>query len=73
VEERTVDVHVRRLRRALPPEHGEFIETVRGLGYRWRTGPEPSPVPALHTAMSRFVSRVHEFSDGPLAAQLGVA
>jgi two-component system phosphate regulon response regulator PhoB len=73
VEERTVDVHVRRLRRALPPEHGDFIETVRGLGYRWRTGPEPSPVPALHTAVSRFVARVQEYSEAPLASQFGVA
>ena len=30
VEERTVDVHVRRLRRALPARYGEFIETLRG-------------------------------------------
>lgn len=36
VEERTVDVHVRRLRKALAP-HGldGFIQTVRGSGYRF--------------------------------------
>lgn len=36
VEERTVDVHVRRLRKALAP-HGfdAFIQTVRGSGYRF--------------------------------------
>ena len=36
VEERTVDVHIRRLRKALEP-HGadEFIQTVRGAGYRF--------------------------------------
>lgn len=36
VEERTVDVHIRRLRKALEP-HGvaEMIQTVRGTGYRF--------------------------------------
>ncbi len=36
VEERTVDVHIRRLRKALEPSlHDRFIETVRGAGYRF--------------------------------------
>ena len=36
LEERTVDVHVRRLRHKLMPSgHGAVIETVRGLGYRF--------------------------------------
>jgi two-component system phosphate regulon response regulator PhoB len=36
VEERTVDVHIRRLRKALEP-HGcaDMIQTVRGTGYRF--------------------------------------
>ena len=35
VEERTVDVHIRRLRQALEPSgHDRLIETVRGTGYR---------------------------------------
>ena len=36
VEERTVDVHIRRLRKALEP-HGfdRMIQTVRGSGYRF--------------------------------------
>ena len=36
IEERTVDVHIRRLRKALA-EHGraQLIETVRGFGYRF--------------------------------------
>jgi two-component system phosphate regulon response regulator PhoB len=35
VEERTVDVHIRRLRQALEPAgHDRLIETVRGAGYR---------------------------------------
>ena len=36
VEERTVDVHIRRLRKALTIEgHERFIQTVRGTGYRF--------------------------------------
>ena len=31
---RTVDVHVRRLRAKLGPEHEYLVETVRGVGYR---------------------------------------
>ena len=35
VEERTVDVHIRRLRKALEPERlDSLIQTVRGTGYR---------------------------------------
>ena len=35
IEERTVDVHIKRLRAALAPyECDQFIETVRGSGYR---------------------------------------
>jgi two-component system phosphate regulon response regulator PhoB len=35
VEERTVDVHIRRLRAALEPGgHDALIQTVRGSGYR---------------------------------------
>jgi two-component system phosphate regulon response regulator PhoB len=35
VEERTVDVHIRRLRKALTPTgHDRLIQTVRGAGYR---------------------------------------
>ncbi len=36
IEERTVDVHIRRLRSALAPsQHDDFIHTVRGSGYRF--------------------------------------
>lgn len=36
VEDRTVDVHIRRLRRALSESgHEDFIQTVRGVGYRF--------------------------------------
>ena len=35
IEERTVDVHIRRLRKALEPsDHDRLIQTVRGAGYR---------------------------------------
>jgi two-component system phosphate regulon response regulator PhoB len=38
VEERTVDVHVRRLRKALSDENADnYIQTVRGAGYRFST------------------------------------
>src|SRR5690606_1724282 len=44
VEERTVDVHIRRLRKALEPTgHDSHIETVRGAGYRFAV---QRPVPA---------------------------
>jgi len=37
IEERTVDVHIRRLRAALEPSgHDGRVETVRGTGYRFR-------------------------------------
>ena len=38
VEERTVDVHVRRLRKALNPTGTDaYVQTVRGAGYRFST------------------------------------
>jgi two-component system phosphate regulon response regulator PhoB len=38
VEERTVDVHIRRLRKTLEPTgHDDLIQTVRGSGYRFST------------------------------------
>ncbi len=38
VEDRTVDVHIRRLRKALERAgHDKFIQTVRGAGYRFST------------------------------------
>ena len=44
VEERTVDVHIRRLRKALEPTgHDSHIETVRGAGYRFAL---QRPIPA---------------------------
>ena len=42
IEERTIDVHIRRLRKALQcdgvsKDYGELIQTVRGAGYRFST------------------------------------
>ncbi|MEH6556535.1 MAG: phosphate regulon transcriptional regulator PhoB [Oceanicoccus sp.] len=45
VEERTVDVHIRRLRKALESEAGrydELVQTVRGTGYRFSAKRLPS-------------------------------
>ena len=40
IEERTVDVHIRRLRKALEPHALEnLIQTVRGVGYRFSVRP----------------------------------
>jgi two-component system phosphate regulon response regulator PhoB len=36
VEERTIDVHIRRLRKALEDTgHDRLVQTVRGAGYRF--------------------------------------
>ena len=37
VEERTVDVHIRRLRLTLGAKHRHLVQTVRGTGYRFST------------------------------------
>jgi two-component system phosphate regulon response regulator PhoB len=40
VEERTVDVHIRRLRKSLEPSgHDRLVQTVRGAGYRFSALP----------------------------------
>jgi two-component system, OmpR family, phosphate regulon response regulator PhoB len=45
IEERTVDVHVKRLREALGPLGGQLLETVRGVGYRVTAQPEAPAAP----------------------------
>jgi DNA-binding response OmpR family regulator len=51
---RTVDVHVRRLRAKLGPEHEQLIGTVRNVGYRFdpphRRAEEPDEEPATNPA-----------------------
>ena len=40
IEDRTVDVHIRRLRDALSPSgHDKLVETARGAGYLFRSAP----------------------------------
>jgi two-component system phosphate regulon response regulator PhoB len=47
VEERTVDVHIRRLRSALEPAGFDvLIQTVRGSGYRFSTLTDAPPATA---------------------------
>jgi len=48
IEERTVDVHIKRLREALG-DAGAMVETVRGAGYRF-TSQAVLPTPAAATA-----------------------
>ena len=45
IEERTVDVHVKRLRESMGTA-GAMVETVRGAGYRFTVKPETMPTPA---------------------------
>src|SRR5690349_12872842 len=48
VEERTVDVHIRRLRKALEPFGCDgLVQTVRGSGYRFSAKAPPAADPAL--------------------------
>lgn len=47
VEDRTIDVHIRRLRKALEPYgFDRFIQTVRGTGYRFSVRPDTNRVEA---------------------------
>ena len=49
VDERTVDVHVRRLRNALQPTgHDRHVQTVRGIGYRFSRDSAGSDSSALY-------------------------
>jgi two-component system phosphate regulon response regulator PhoB len=53
VNTRTVDTHVKRLREKLA-DAGEYLETVRGVGYRFASGavetPAPEPAPRTRRA-----------------------
>jgi DNA-binding response OmpR family regulator len=49
---RTVDVHVRRLRAKLGPEHESMIGTVRHVGYKFVT-PTLAPLPESTVAARR--------------------
>ncbi|MER2543889.1 MAG: winged helix-turn-helix domain-containing protein, partial [Candidatus Accumulibacter phosphatis] len=43
IEDRTVDIHIRRLRVALGPAAEQMVETVRGTGYKLSTSPASQP------------------------------
>lgn len=52
IEERTVDVHIRRLRAALYPSHCDrHIQTVRGAGYRFAKTPTDAGTQAIADAV----------------------
>jgi two-component system phosphate regulon response regulator PhoB len=44
IEDRTVDIHIRRLRVALGPVAEQLVETVRGAGYKLSARPESKPM-----------------------------
>ena len=51
VEERTVDVHILRLRKVLAPyQLSGWIQTVRGVGYRFSPSPQDATAPPLSNA-----------------------
>jgi two-component system OmpR family response regulator len=43
ITDRTIDSHIRRIRKKLRSAGGDPIETIYGLGYRLREGQEPPP------------------------------
>ena len=48
---RTVDTHVTRLRKKLGDEAGNYIETLRGVGYRFRDSDDEDEVADLAEAL----------------------
>ncbi len=50
---RTIDTHVKRLREKLGPVVGAYIETVRGVGYRFVGTPPDSVDPFVDPAVTR--------------------
>lgn len=57
IEERTVDVHVKRLREALG-DAGAMVETVRGAGYRVTAKPV-APMPTVASLAKAAVAQSH--------------
>lgn len=60
---RTVDVHVRRLRAKLGPEHESMVDTVRGVGYMAATPPHPEWVLSGSTLAPLWTSTTRPASD----------
>src|SRR5882672_6643855 len=46
IRTRTLDVHIRRLRRKLGAYSGQYIETIFGIGYRFQPFRAPNRVPS---------------------------
>lgn len=63
---RTVDVHVRRLRAKLGPEHESMIDTVRGVGYMAATPPQPEWILSESTLTPVWTSTTRAITD-PIA------
>lgn len=60
---RTVDVHVRRLRAKLGPEHESMVDTVRGVGYMAATPPHPEWVLSGSTLSPLWTSTTRPATD----------
>ncbi|PYV41634.1 MAG: DNA-binding response regulator [Acidobacteria bacterium] len=57
-ESRTVDVHIRRIRKKLGPGAQDYIDTVIGVGYRFKPqNPESQPSPVPSNSKSQATSR----------------
>jgi DNA-binding response OmpR family regulator len=60
---RTVDVHVRRLRAKLGPQHESLIDTVRGVGYMAATPPQPEWIVSESTLTPVWTSTARPTTD----------
>ena len=52
IRTRTLDVHIRRLRKKIGEHSGVYIETIFGVGYRFQPFRAPRRAPALTPAMA---------------------
>src|SRR5579864_3888327 len=52
IRTRTLDVHIRRLRRKLGEHSAAYIETIFGVGYRFQPYRAPRPIHQLPAAMA---------------------
>lgn len=52
IRTRTLDVHIRRLRKKLGPYGDRYIQTIFGTGYRFQRYREPRSAPSFGAAMA---------------------
>jgi DNA-binding response OmpR family regulator len=52
IRTRTLDVHIRRLRKKLGPYGDCYIQTIFGTGYRFQRYREPRSAPSFATALA---------------------